>query len=395
MKGLIKYLILITTLLSCSKDEKSSPRSAEALGEGEPRLDNPASAEIDRVELTPTQIQSIGLTTANISRMALSGVVRVNGHLDVPPQNLVSISAPFGGFLKATNMLQGRKVKAGEVVAVMENTEYIQIQQDFLDLSSQAELAKAELERQEALAKENVNAQKSLQQARATFQSVDARIAGLKAKLRLINIDPGKLHAGRDLGSSINLYAPIGGYVTEINVNIGKYVSPTDVIMKIVDSEHLHAELIVFEKDVLKLKIGQKVRFVLANETNPRTATVYLIGREITAQRTVRVHCHLDQEDPNLLPGMFLSADVETGTEQASVLPSKAVVAHDGKKYVFIAGAENTNGSQAFEMTEVTTGVEQNGFVEVNFTGMSDSTLIVVDGAFDLLASITNTGDED
>lgn len=381
----MKHLIYISLfLLGCTKTEESAPR-----------LDNTASKEITKVELTPDQIQTIGLTTTKISRMALSGVVHVNGHLDVPPQNLVSISAPFGGFLKNTTMLEGTKVKAGQVVAIMENAEYIQLQQDYLDLTSQAGLSKSELERQEALAKENVNAQKNLQQAKATYESIEARLAGLKAKLKLINIEPAKLRATRDLGSSINLLAPINGYVTEINANIGKYVSPTDVIMKIVDSEHLHAELIVFEKDVLKLKIGQKVRFMLANETSPRMATIYLVGREITTDRTVRVHCHLDDEDPNLLPGMFLSADVETGTELATVLPVEAVVEHEGQKYVFIAGSENTDGNQTFEMIAATTGVEQNGFIEVNFPGMSDDKLIVVDGAFDLLGSVKNTTDED
>lgn len=377
-------LVWAITSAACSKDDKTPPR-----------LDNKASTEISRIELTPDQVQTIGITTTNISRMALSGVVHVSGHLDVPPQNLVSISAPFGGFLKYTTMLQGKRVRAGEVVATMENSEYIQIQQDYLDLSSQAELSKAELERQEALAKENVNAGKTLQQAKASYQSIEARLAGLRAKLKLINIDPARLQAGNDLGSTINLVAPISGYVTEINVNIGKYVSPTDVIMKIVDSEHLHAELIVFEKDVLKLKVGQKVRFILANETAPRMATVYLVGREITAERTVRVHCHLDAEDPNLLPGMFLSADVETGTEQATALPSKAVVEHEGQKYIFVAGAETTDGKQVFEMIPVTTGVEQDGFTEVNFPGMSDDQNIVVDGAFDLLGSLKNTTDED
>jgi cobalt-zinc-cadmium efflux system membrane fusion protein len=381
MKRLI-YISLI--LLGCAKEEKTPSR-----------LDNTASAQITRVEVTPDQVQTIGLTTTPVSRMALSGVVHVNGHLDVPPQNLVSISAPFGGFLKFTTMLQGKKVKVGDVVAVMENTEYIQLQQDYLELSSQAVLNKAELERQEALARENVNAQKTLQQAKAAYETTEARTAGLKAKLKLINIDPAKLQAGKDLSSTINLHAPINGYVTEINANIGKYVSPTDVIMKIVDSEHLHAELIVFEKDVLKLKIGQKVRFILANETSPRTATIYLVGREITADRTVRIHCHIDEEDSNLLPGMFLSADVETGTEQVSVLPSKAVVEHEGQKYIFVAGAENTNGNQGFEMIAVTTGVEQNGFVEVNFPGMSENSIVVVNGAFDLLASVKNTADED
>jgi len=379
-----KILAIFLILSACSKEEKTTPK-----------LDNQASAQVSKIELTREQVEMIGMKTTNVSRMALSGVVHVNGQLDVPPQNLVSVSAPFGGFLKSTSMLQGKKVRAGEVVAVIENAEYIQLQQDFLDLSSQLDLSKSELERQEALSRENVNAQKSLQQARAANESLQARIAGLRAKLKLINIDPAKLIAAKDLGSSINLYAPITGYVTEINANIGKYVSPTDVIMKIVDSEHLHAELVVFEKDVLKLKIGQKVRFVLANENNPRTATVYLIGREITSQRTVRVHCHLDKEDPNLLPGMFLSGDVETGTEQTNVLPANAVVDFEGKKYVFVAGNETPDGSREFEMVEVTTGVEQNGFVEIDLDTLAENSTIVTEGAFDLLATIKNTDGEE
>ncbi|HMJ69391.1 MAG TPA: efflux RND transporter periplasmic adaptor subunit [Cyclobacteriaceae bacterium] len=384
MKKSFYILTLAILFVGCSKEDKSASK-----------LDNKASAGTTRIELTPDQIQTIALTTTHISRMALSGAVHVNGHLDVPPQNLVSVSAPFGGFLKNTNMLEGKRVKAGEVVAVMENAEYIQLQQDYLELSSKGQLAKVELERQEALAKENVNAQKSLQQAKADYETIEARTAGLKAKLRMINIDPAKLQAGKDLGSTINLLAPINGYVTEINANIGKYVSPTDVIMKIVDSEHLHAELIVFEKDVMKLKVGQKVRFVLANETSARMATVHLVGREINEHRTVQVHCHLDDEDANLLPGMFLSADVETGTEQADVLPSKAVVEYEGQKYVFAARSETTSGNQVFEMIAATTGVEQNGFVEVNFPGMTEDVMIVVDGAFDLLGSVKNTAGED
>ncbi len=370
-------------LAACSKGEESAQK-----------LDTTASAEKTEVMLTPEQIQTIGLTTTSLTRMALSGVVHVNGNLDVPPQNLVTISAPFGGFLRSTEMLQGKRVRRGEVVAIMENPEYIQMQQDYIDLSSQLELARLDLRRQQDLQKENVNAQKSVQQATSSFQSLEARVQGQKARLKMIGIDADKLVPGHELSSTISLRAPFDGYVTEIGVNIGKYVSPTDVIMKIVDSEHLHAELIVFEKDVLKLKIGQKVRFTLANETQARMATVYLIGREITSQRTVRVHCHLDKEDPNLLPGMFLSADVETGTEQTSVLPQQSVVDFGGKKYVFVVLGEREDGKVAYEMKEVSAGTAQHGFVEVSFSGMSDGLTIVKDGAFDLLSALRNGEEE-
>ncbi len=380
----IAFTLFAFILLSgCTKEETSTSTASTS-----------DSTIVRTVKVSVDQAKTVGLTITSISRMSLSGVVHVNGQLDVPPQNLVTISAPFGGFLKSTDMLQGKRVRAGEIVAVMENPEYIQMQQDYLDLVSQRDLAKAELARQEELAKENVNALKSLQQAKANFMSLDARTAGLKARLKIINIDADKLSTANELRGTINLVAPINGYVTDITATVGRFVNATDVIMKIVDPEHLHAELVAFEKDVLKLKVGQKVRFVLANEATPRTATVYLIGKEVTPQRTVRVHCHLDKEDISLIPGMYLSADIETGSEPTTVLPARAVLSFEGKRFVFVAGALSPDGSQSFTLTEATVGTEQNGFIEVSFDGMSDKVLVADSGAFDLLGALMNTEEE-
>lgn len=187
---------------------------------------------------------------------------------------------------------------------VLQNADYIQLQQDYVDNKSQLEFLEAEYKRQQELAKENVNSQKILLQSKTQYQSMLAKVSGLKSKLSLLGISSTQIESG-NFQSTISLTAPISGYVTQVNVNIGMFVNPTDVMFKIVDTEHLHAELTVFEKDVPKLKIGQKVRFTLANETVERIATVYLIGREIGEDRTVRIHCHLDKEDGELLPGMY------------------------------------------------------------------------------------------
>ncbi len=378
------FILIALVYYGCSKNDNSVASEKSAAD----------STIVRTVKVSADQARTIGLTTTSISEMSLSGVVHVNGQLDVPPQNLVTVSAPFGGFLKATEMLQGKKVRAGEVVAVMENPEYIQMQQDYLDWMSQRELARAELARQEELARENVNALKSLQQAKANFQSLDARTAGLKARLKILNIDADKLSTANELRGTINLIAPINGYVTEISATVGRFVNATDVIMKIVDPEHLHAELVAFEKDVLKLKVGQKVHFVLANESTPRTATVYLIGKEVTPQRTVRVHCHLDKEDNSLIPGMYLSADIETGSEPTSVLPARAVLNFEGKRFVFVAGSSNSDGSQVFTLTEAKVGTEQNGYIEVSFEGMNNSVKVADVGAFDLLGALMNKDEE-
>jgi cobalt-zinc-cadmium efflux system membrane fusion protein len=357
--------------------------------------------EDGEIELTPDQARGIGIETGTVSVRTLSGTIKVNGTLDVPPQQMLSISAPMGGFLRASDLLQGKHVTKGQVIATLEDPAYLQLQQDYLESVSQLDFLKAEFERQEELMKENINAKKTFEQARANYRTLEAKLAGLKARLKLVRIDMNKLEKG-EIQPTVNLYAPISGYVTEVNVNLGKYVSPTDVMFEIVDTEHLHAELTVFERDVPRLKIGQKVRFILANELKERMATVYLIGREIGADRTVRIHCHLDKEDRELLPGMYLTAFVETKNEHQPSLPESAVVNYEGKNYIFIKEEEAGHDAREtgaphlhYKAVEIQTGVSELGYVAVVLPQAIDikTTQIVFKGAYDLLSKWKNSGE--
>ncbi|HOZ88544.1 MAG TPA: efflux RND transporter periplasmic adaptor subunit [Bacteroidia bacterium] len=379
----ISVLILAFLLTSCGNKKE------------EPKQEVHTEVADNSVDLTREQFKIVGVTLGKIEMKALSGAIKVNGMLDVPPQNLVSISAPMGGILKSTELLQGLKVKKGEVIAVMQNADYIQLQQDYIDTKSQLEYLEAEYKRQEELAKENVNSQKTLLQSKTQYQSMMAKAGGLKAKLSLLGINTNQIENG-NFQNTITLYAPISGYVTQVNVNIGMFVNPTDVMFKIVDTEHLHAELTVFEKDVPKLKIGQKVRFTLANETAERLATVYLIGREIQEDRTVRIHCHLDREDDQLLPGMYLKAYVEAGTQRVPALPNEAIVSFDGYNYVFESLPSGENGIHHFKMIEVITGVSELGFTEVQLSKeLNSESTLVIKAAYDILSKMKNSeGDE-
>jgi membrane fusion protein, heavy metal efflux system len=384
-------LILFTVLvLSCGGRDKAPEKTTKE--------DSTHHEEEFEVELTPEQASTAGITIGNVEYRTLSGTIKVNGHLDVPPQQMVSISAPMGGFLKHSEMLQGKHVAKGQLIATLQDPAYIQLQQDYLDAISQHEYLEAEYKRQEELATENINARKTLQQAKANYHSMQAKAAGLKAKLKLININPAQLDKG-EIQSTINLYAPISGYVTEVNVNLGKYVNPTDVMFEIVDTEHLHAELTVFEKDVPLLKPGQKVRFILGNETAERMATVYLIGREISDDRTVRVHCHLDKEDKNLLPGMYLTAFVETKNMRLSAVPEQAVVNYEGADYIFIVDNNAQGNKEAgnhYKAIPVKTGIKELGYVELVLPREFDipHTQVITKGAYDLLGKMKNNENE-
>lgn len=385
MKNLKYNIILIaaTVLLGVACGNKNQPEVAETTTD--------STAE-ESVHLTSTQFNNAGIALGKAVSQNINQKIKANGKLDVPPQNLVSISAPYGGFLKSTTLLQGMHVHKGEIIAQMEHPDYIQLQQDYLENKSTLTYLKNELDRQQELAKEEVNSRKTLQKAKTDFEVMQARVNGLRAKLELINIDVVKLEKGT-MQKVVALTSPINGYVTKVNVNIGAFVTANTVLFEIVDTEHLHAEISVFEKDIHHIKIGQKVAFTLANETQERFAKVHLIGREISDDRTVRVHCHLNQEDKDLLPGMYLTAYIDVKASTDNTLPSNAFVDFEGKSYVFLL-SKKLNDSYTFTRVEVEKLGEENGFTAFTSTQDLSNKEIVTEGAYKLLSAMQGGEDE-
>jgi membrane fusion protein, heavy metal efflux system len=358
-------------------------------GGPEPLEQNVEPDSADVITLTTDQYKAAQIEVGKVERKPLATALRVNGTLDVPPQNLFTVSAPMGGVVKATELLQGMRVKKNDLLVTLQNQEYIQLQQDYLDQKSKLEFLESEYNRQLALAKENVNAQKTVQQAKSQYQSAQAIVKGLEAKLQMINISPTNLRYD-NIRSTINIYAPLDAYVTVVNVNIGQYVNTAEAIFKLVNLEHLHAELQVFERDIHTIRIGQAIKFQTANENSLRTGTVHLVGKEISADRTVRVHCHLDKEDESLLPGMYIVATVETGTQEMDVLPVSAVVSFEGSDFIFAQLKTNQ-----FKLTRIITGLHTSDYIAVTFPEGSDKALpIVTRGAFNLLGMLKNTQEE-
>ncbi|MCE6991050.1 efflux RND transporter periplasmic adaptor subunit [Dyadobacter sp. CY323] len=393
MKNIALIIFLLAGLACCTKnEEKPQATVSQPATENEP--------ESGMVHLTRAQYETAGIETGTISTRNLSDVVNANGSIDIPPQNLVSISAPMGGFVRKTELLQGMKVKKGQVLATIENPDFIQIQQDYLETDSKLEYAQLELARQTQLSKENVNAQKVLQQAATEVKTQKARLSGLRERLKTAGINLSVLEKGTIVNNTV-IISPISGSVTTVNVNLGKYVNPTDVMFEIVDTDHLHVELSVFEQDIPKVKLGQLVRFTVSNNPGKEhLAKVYLINQKINEDRTVRVHCHLAHDDAGFLPENFVKAIIETGANPVDALPDQAIVDFDGKSYIFIQNTkdqEDKDSGLAFEMKEVSRGVSENGFSEVKFQDgfNGGNAKIVVKGAYALLSSMKNEQEEE
>jgi len=332
----ILLMVVALTFSACSgKDKDDNTEQA---------MDTCAKPEPTEIVFSKEQFESAGIETSTRESKNLSDILKVNGKLDVPPQNLVSISAPLSGFLKSTDMLEGAHVHKGEVMAVIEHPEIVQLQQDFIEAKSKYDLAEQDLKRQQELNKENVNSAKVLQAATSEFNIAQARYKSLEERIRMAGMNKSNVLAG-NISGAIIITSPINGYVTKVNVNIGKMVNQQDVMFEIVDTEHLHAELTVFEKDITKIKEGQKVRFTLAdNPDKELTATVHLIGRSFDESRSVRVHCHLDKEDKQLLPGMYINAIIELDGKSVLAVPVESIVRENQKQYIFIKEEEKSCG---------------------------------------------------
>jgi cobalt-zinc-cadmium efflux system membrane fusion protein len=372
MKHIILLFLCGSFLLGCTNNKSAASEDL-------------AVANANIVTLNKAQIANAGIELGKISLQSMPGLLRVNGKIDVPPQNMVSISVPLGGYLKTTSLLPGMHVRKGEVIAVMEDQQYIQLQQDYLTAKAKIGYLENEFRRQQSLNETKASSDKMLQQAEADYQSQKFLIAALAEKLKLVGINIERLNENT-ISRSINVYSPINGFVSAVKVNIGKYVSPTDVLFELINPSDIHLALKVFEKDISKLFIGQQLKSFTNNDPDKKhPCEIILIGMDISADRSVDVHCHFEDYDKSLIPGTYMNAEIEVKNNKAWVLPEDAVVSFGNKQYIFIS-----KSTSEFIMTEVNTGVIQGGLVEV-LNGEAFSQMnIIKKGAYSLLMSAKN-----
>jgi len=378
MKKYITIAIVFVILASCGgKEVKTAPEE---------------TPNESMVELTDAQLKNSEIKTGKIEQRNISSLLKVNGKIEVPPQNMVSVSVPMGGYLKSTKLLSGMHISKGEIIATMEDQQYIQLQQDYLTAKAHFTSIEAEYNRQKELNQSKASSDKVFQNAQAEYLSQKILIKSLSEKLKLIGVNPDALNENT-ISKSINIYSPIDGFVSLVKMNIGKYVTPTDVLFELVNPEDIHLQLTIFEKDLHKLSIGQKI--FAYNNTQPHIkyiCEILLIGKDVSPERTVQVQCHFEQYDKSLIPGMYMNAEVEVSTNNAFVIPNDGLVRFEGKQYVFT----QTNKNQ-YQMQEVTTQNNENGYTQIIFADSSDvrSKSFVIKGAYTLLMKMKNTEEEE
>jgi cobalt-zinc-cadmium efflux system membrane fusion protein len=375
-----KTIVGITTLFIITSCGNKTPTEEAA---------DSTVVESSVANLTEKQVQSIGITTGTLEERSFSTILKVTGKVDVPPQNLISVSVPLGGYLKSSHLIPGMFVRKGESIANIEDQQYIQLQQDFLTTQSKISFLENEYQRQKDLNQSKASSDKVFQQAEMELKTQKILVKSLAEKLKLTGINPEKLNEN-SISKSINIYSPISGYVSKVNVNIGKYISPTDVMFELVNTSDIHLALKVFEKDLDKLSIGQKVTAYTNTYPDKKYACeILLIGKSLSEERNTDVHCHFEIYDKSLIPGTYMNAEIAITNAKSYVLPEDAIVRFENKYYVFL----KKTASQ-FEMVEVQIGNTEKGFTEIIKTENLNNQTLVIKGAYSLLMSLKNKSEE-
>jgi membrane fusion protein, heavy metal efflux system len=267
----------------------------------------------------------------------------------------------------------------------------VQLQQDYLMAVAKLGFLQQEYDRQKELNEHKVSADKVFQQVQADFAAQKVMVKAFAEKLRLINMNPDKLN-DNNISRSVPLYSPINGFVSKVNVNIGKFVNATDVLFELINPDDIHAALTVFEKDMPRVRTGQQVKVSFVDEPDiTYDCEVILVTRNVDNNRSGIVHCHFHRMPKHLLPGMFLNATVETGATEAATVPEEALVRYGNQQYVLLVTGPNT-----YTLTAVETGIRDNGHTQVS-SGATDLTgkQVIVKNAYAVLGKMKNTEEEE
>lgn len=382
----IFLLISLLALSSCHGGNKAdaATKEAEVIPE-------------NIVELREDQIKLANIEMGAIDLKSMSGTLKVNGVVSVAPQNLATVCMPLGGFIKSTALMAGNSVRKGQTLAIVENQEFVDMQQNYLEAKNKLELAKSEYDRQSELYKNEISSQKNMQQVASNYKSLKVQVKALEQKLTLIGFNPTRM-TEENISRSVALVSPISGYVRAVNVSIGKSVSASDVLFEIVNSDKLFLELTLFEKDADKVSNGEKIRFFINNETEQHDAVIYQTGKSINNDKTYKVYANVIGHCKNMLPGMYVNAVIQAKSNQVKAVPTEAIVSFEDKDYIFVFEKNKVEAGKPFteyRMIQVQKGVSDNGYTEITLPGSFDCkvTKVVVKGAYNLLSAKKNAGE--
>ena len=358
---------------------------------------------IKEVELNEAQFKASSIELGTFSDKNLSEVIKANGYTKLPPQNQADVSVFTTGIVKTINVMEGQRASKGQTIATIESPEFTKIQESYLTSKSNLEYLKLEFERQKTLSDEEVNSKKVFQKTKSDYEIERARFNSLQKQLNTLHIS-----GNGNSTATVPVIAPISGNITEIYIKIGSNVEAGKPLMNIVDNSKLHVDLLVYEKDLFKVKQGQNVRFILTNQDNTEiNGKIFSVGKSFENEtKSVAVHADISNNQQKLIPGMYVNALIDAGANTVKALPSEAIIKADGKEFIFVLeeghkeevahdekeGHNHEDGDKHeeaegktfhFQRIEVKTGTTQLGYTQVTLLQkIEPNAKIVLKGAY-------------
>ena len=385
------FLIIITlffTITSC-KNKATENKTEPLTKDTTVKKESPIETE---VVITDEQIKAIGLQIGSMEQRNLKSTLKVNGKLTLPPQNQAQVSILMGGIVKTINVTEGTFVKQGQTLATIVNNEIIQLQQEYLENKSQLIYLLAEFKRQKELQEDRINATKTLQQVQNELSIAQAKQKGLQTKLQLQGIIADNISTS-NFTNRIAIVAPISGFIHHINLTIGKFADANSILFDIVDNRFLHLDLTLFEKDIAKVKIGDKVIFTDANDaSHTHPSTIFALNKSFEDnQQAIIAHAKIEGQTETLLPGMYVEARIQIDNYKTSALPNDAIVNNGDEHYIYIETSKNH-----YKQIAVTIGVSDMGFTEIKpLEEIPVNAKVVIKGAYYLLSQLTKGSGEE
>jgi len=321
------------------------------------------------VHLSNLKFESLGMQVDTLPSRPMSGIVEANGQLEVPPQHEATVTAIVGGNITSIKVIEGDKINKGEVLAYLSHPDLTEIQTKYITAYNRSEYLEQEYNRQKRLYEEEIGSGKTFQETKSDYFSIKGEVKGYEAQLRQLNLNVDKIRNG-DVYEQVPVVSPIDGYIEKVLIQVGQYIQPQTGMFKIVNTKHIHADLMVFEKDVYKVKEGQEISFTVESVPGSRlTAKIYSVGKQFEQNpKAVHVHAEIDQKKEFLIPGMYINGKIHTNSKTVNALPESAIIEEEGKPYIFIAEQHNEDSETewAFKPVEIRTGISDEGWVEIN-----------------------------
>ena len=336
--------------------------------------------DFDHIPLTAKQVSTVDLKMGEAVEREMDATIDAKGSLVLRAQAMGDVASLMGGIVKSISVKEGQFVQKGQVVASVENTDVVSLQREYYSAAKECELTRKDMERQKLLAQNGAGIKRTLQQAQKDYHVAHANMLGIGRQLAQMGISTAAVAKGK-FTTAFPLRAPISGIVSEMTASLGSYADMQTPLMKIRNTQAVECDLNIFEKDLAKVKVGNRVTLNLTNQPGVKlSGTVYGMNQYFNDNsKSVAVHVKLDAASVKsylhstsgnthggkLFAGMYVSGKIATGSQQCLALPSQAIVSQDGKQYVFALNGASSKGNYSFSRHEVTTGSSDGKYTEV------------------------------